>query len=90
MVDKFRNTICPPPPQLSLHRRAALSRNSNGNGPYIAECTKKQFIFLALLRGRIPKNIGRCLWLFPARASNRAVKYGESIFGFVGFSISYN
>jgi hypothetical protein len=30
MVAKFRNTICPPPPQLSLHRRAALSSNSNG------------------------------------------------------------
>jgi hypothetical protein len=29
-VVKFRNTICPPPLQLSLHRRAALSRNSNG------------------------------------------------------------
>jgi hypothetical protein len=30
MVVKFRNTICPPPPQLSLHMRAALSSNSNG------------------------------------------------------------
>jgi hypothetical protein len=30
MVVKFRNTICPAPPQLSLHRRAALSSNSNG------------------------------------------------------------
>jgi hypothetical protein len=30
MVVKFRNTICPPPPQLSLHTRAALSSNSNG------------------------------------------------------------
>jgi hypothetical protein len=30
MVVKLRNTICPPPPQLSLHRRAALSSNSNG------------------------------------------------------------
>jgi hypothetical protein len=30
MVVKFRNTILPPPPQLSLHRRAALSSNSNG------------------------------------------------------------
>jgi hypothetical protein len=29
-VVKFRNTIWPPPPQLSLHRRAALSSNSNG------------------------------------------------------------
>jgi hypothetical protein len=30
MVVKFRNTIWPPPPQLSLHRRAVLSSNSNG------------------------------------------------------------
>jgi hypothetical protein len=30
MVVKFRNTICPSQPQLSLHRRAALSSNSNG------------------------------------------------------------
>jgi hypothetical protein len=30
LVVKFRNTICPPPPQLSLHTRAALSSNSNG------------------------------------------------------------
>jgi hypothetical protein len=30
MVVKFRNTICSPPPQLSLYRRAALSSNSNG------------------------------------------------------------
>jgi hypothetical protein len=30
MVDKLRNTICPPPPQISLHTRAALSSNSNG------------------------------------------------------------
>jgi hypothetical protein len=29
MVVKFINTICPPPPQLSLHTRAALSSNSN-------------------------------------------------------------
>jgi hypothetical protein len=30
MVVKFRNTIWPPPPQLSLHRRAALASKSNG------------------------------------------------------------
>jgi hypothetical protein len=30
MVVKFIITICPPPTQLSLHRRAALSSNSNG------------------------------------------------------------
>jgi hypothetical protein len=41
MVVKFRNTICPLPPHLSLHRRAALSSNSNEHGPYIAERTQK-------------------------------------------------
>jgi hypothetical protein len=30
MVVKFRNTSWPPPPQLSLHRRAALLSYSNG------------------------------------------------------------
>jgi hypothetical protein len=30
MVVKFRKTICPPPLQLLLHRRASLSTNSNG------------------------------------------------------------
>jgi hypothetical protein len=30
MVVKFRNTIWPPPPQLSLHRTAVLSSNSKG------------------------------------------------------------
>jgi hypothetical protein len=30
MVARNRNTIWPAPPQLSLHRRAALSTNSNG------------------------------------------------------------
>jgi hypothetical protein len=30
MVVTFRNAICPSPPQLSLHTRAALSSNSNG------------------------------------------------------------
>jgi hypothetical protein len=30
MVVKFRKNIWPPPPQLSLHQRAALSSNSNG------------------------------------------------------------
>jgi hypothetical protein len=30
MVVTFRNTSCPPPPQLLLHKRAALSTNSKG------------------------------------------------------------
>jgi hypothetical protein len=40
MVVKFINTIWPPPPQLSLHRRAALLSNSNGTRSYIAERTQ--------------------------------------------------
>jgi hypothetical protein len=32
---KFRNTICPPQPQLSLHSRAALSSDSNGTQSYM-------------------------------------------------------
>jgi hypothetical protein len=33
-------SICPPQPQLSLHRRAALSSDSNGTRSYIAEGTQ--------------------------------------------------
>jgi hypothetical protein len=40
MVVKFRNTICPPQPQLSHHGRAALSSNSNGTSSYIEERTQ--------------------------------------------------
>jgi hypothetical protein len=50
MVVKFRNTICPPQPQLSLHRRAALSSNSNGTFSYIAERTQSAVYIV------------RCLW----------------------------
>jgi hypothetical protein len=49
MVVKFRNIICPPPPQLSLHRRAALSSNSTEHGPYIAERTQKRSHFVRFL-----------------------------------------
>jgi hypothetical protein len=42
MVVNFGNTIWSPPPQLSLHMRAALSNNSNGTrSVYIAERTQK-------------------------------------------------
>jgi hypothetical protein len=53
MVVKFRNTIWPPPPQLFLHRRAALSSNSNGTGPflYIAERTPKAVYIVICLLG---------------------------------------
>jgi hypothetical protein len=50
MVVKFRNTICPPQPQLSLHRRAALSSDSNGTRSYIAERTQSAVYIV------------RCLW----------------------------
>jgi hypothetical protein len=50
MVVKFRNTICPPQPQLSLHRRAALSSNSNGTRSFIAERTQSAVYIV------------RCLW----------------------------
>jgi hypothetical protein len=50
-VVKFRNSICPPPPQLSLHTRAALSSNSNGTrNTYITERTQKAVYIV------------RCLW----------------------------
>jgi hypothetical protein len=51
MVVKFRNTICPPPPQLSFHRRAALSSDSNGTRSYIAERTQSAVYIV------------RCLWV---------------------------
>jgi hypothetical protein len=50
MVVNFRNTIWPPPPQLSLHKRAALSSNSNGTRSYIAERTQNAVYIV------------RCLW----------------------------
>jgi hypothetical protein len=51
MVVKFINTTWPTPPQLSLHRRAALSSNSNGTRSYIAERTQSAVYIV------------RCLWL---------------------------
>jgi hypothetical protein len=52
MVVKFRNNICPPQPQLSLHRRAALSSDSNGTTrSYIAERTQTAVYIV------------RCLWI---------------------------
>jgi hypothetical protein len=54
MVVKFRNTILLPPPQLSLHWRAALSSNSNAERTqkvvYIVRCLWDQSkIYLDLL-----------------------------------------
>jgi hypothetical protein len=53
MVVKFRSTIWPPPPQLSLHRRAALSSNSNGTrSVYSRENPKSSLQYIV-----------RCLWV---------------------------
>jgi hypothetical protein len=41
---QFWNTICSPPPQLSLHTRAALSSNSNGTRSVYNRKNKKQSI----------------------------------------------
>jgi hypothetical protein len=51
MVVKFRNTISPLPPQLSLHRRAALSSNSNGTWSVYSRRTQKA-VYIVI-----------CLWL---------------------------
>jgi hypothetical protein len=55
MVVKFRNTNWSPPPQLSLHRRAALASDSNGTRSYIAERTQNAVYIV------------RCLWMGPKR-----------------------
>jgi hypothetical protein len=62
LVVKFRNTAWPPPPQLSLHRRAALGQAiQTEHGPYIAERTQKAVYIV------------RCLWL--ALLKNKYYKY---------------
>jgi hypothetical protein len=49
MVVKFRNTIWPPPTQLSLHRRAAQASNLNGTWSYIAERTQNTVYIVSCL-----------------------------------------
>jgi hypothetical protein len=61
MVVKIRNTICPPQPQLSLHRRAALSSDSNGTRSYIAERTQSEVYIV------------RCLWPTPVVVNREKV-----------------
>jgi hypothetical protein len=53
MVVKFRNTICPPPPQLSLHRRAALSRNSNGTCSVCSRKNPKSSLYCEMSMGKM-------------------------------------
>jgi hypothetical protein len=45
MMVKFINTICPPPPHLSLQRRAALSGNSNGKRPVYNRENPKSILY---------------------------------------------
>jgi hypothetical protein len=59
MVVKFRNTTWPPPPQLSLHRRASLSSYSNGTRSYIAERIQNAVYIV------------RCLWYRMGPCSNK-------------------
>jgi hypothetical protein len=56
MVVKFRNTIWPIQPQLSLHRRAALSSNSNGtqSAHKGKQCCQRQKKFLEIRFPKIP------------------------------------
>jgi hypothetical protein len=51
MVAKFRNTICPLPPQYLLHRKAALSTNSKGEQSEYSRRPRKVVYYV------------RCLWL---------------------------
>jgi hypothetical protein len=61
MVVKFRNTISPPPPQLSLHKRAALSTIQTEHGPYIAEQTQKAvYIVICLCLAPVISSVLRC------------------------------
>jgi hypothetical protein len=45
MVVKFRNTIWPPSPQLSLHRRATLSSYSNGTRSVHSRVNPKRSLY---------------------------------------------
>jgi hypothetical protein len=45
MVVKFRNTICPPPPQLSLQEGCALSSNSNGTRSVYSRKNPKRSLY---------------------------------------------
>jgi hypothetical protein len=51
MVVKFRNTISPPPPQFSLHRRAELSSNSNGTRSKYSRKNPKSSLYCEMSMG---------------------------------------
>jgi hypothetical protein len=58
MVVKFRNTICPPhPPQLSLHRRAALSINSNGTRSVYGRKNPKSSLYCEMSMVTLQANV---------------------------------
>jgi hypothetical protein len=69
----FRNTICPPPPQLSLHRRAALSSNSNGTRTVYSRKNPKSSLYceMSMIRIRLETAFFArftILWTFSLRS----------------------
>jgi hypothetical protein len=64
MVVKFRNTIWPPPPQLSLHRRAALTSNSNGTwSVYNRENPPKSSLYCEMsMKCTVEFSVNAMLW----------------------------
>jgi hypothetical protein len=52
MVAKCRNTLCPPPQQLSLHRRAALLSKSNGTRPVYSRKNPKNSQYCEVSMGK--------------------------------------
>jgi hypothetical protein len=58
MVVKFRNTIGPPPPQLSLHRRAALSSNSNGTRSVYSRENPKSSLYCEMSQSHLTWQYG--------------------------------
>jgi hypothetical protein len=89
MVVKFRNTIFPPPSQLSLHRQAALSSNSNGTqSVYIAEKTPKSSLYCEM--SMAPSYSGHTnAPISPYRAITFFV-VGHDIFRLIAFSTANN
>jgi hypothetical protein len=75
MVVKFRNTIWPPPSQLSLHRRAALSSNSNGTRSVYSRENPKRSLYCEMSVTRIRK----CLALSQLAGGYLIVSYGLSL-----------
>jgi hypothetical protein len=77
-VGKFRNTICPPPPQLSLHRRAALSSNSNGTRSVQSRMNTKSNLYCELSMDE-PLWLGKNVWRhFVGGSCMRCGKYTKN------------